>query len=104
MPAARLRWPRRAARTAAGRRIGAADAVELILSGRHDGTVTRQSTLRLPGGHVEVNGIIRRTDDPIRVTVIGGTDQFAGAGGQMVLLRENADRKVSVVRLELILP
>jgi hypothetical protein len=87
-----------------GRRIGAADAVELILSGRHDGTVTSQSTLRLPGGHVEVDGIIRHTDDPIRVTVTGGTQRFAGAGGQMVLLRADPDRKVSIVRLELTLP
>ena len=35
-----------------GERIGTSDAVELIVSARHDGTVTSQSTLRLPGGHI----------------------------------------------------
>jgi hypothetical protein len=86
-----------------GRRIGSSDAVELILSGRHDGTVTSQQTLRLPGGHIDLDGIIRHTDDPLRVTVTGGTGRFAGVGGQLVAT-EDAKRKVSILRLELILP
>jgi hypothetical protein len=86
-----------------GRRIGSSDAVEFILSGRHDGTVTSQQTLRLPGGHVDLDGIVRHTDDPLRVTVTGGTGKFAGVGGQLVAT-EDAKRKVSILRLELILP
>lgn len=86
-----------------GRRIGSSDAVELILSGRHDGTVTSQQTLRLPGGHVDLDGIVRHTDDPLRVTVTGGTGRFAGVAGQLVAT-EDAKRKVSVLRLELLLP
>jgi hypothetical protein len=87
-----------------GRRIGSADGVELILSARHDGTVTSQQTLRLPGGHIDLDGIVRHTDDPFRVSVTGGTGRFSGAGGQLVLIKEDPHRKVSVVRLELVLP
>jgi hypothetical protein len=85
------------------RRIGSSDAVELILSGRHDGTVTSQQTLRLPGGNIDLDGIVRHTDNPLRITVTGGTGEFAGAGGQMVAT-EDAKRKVSILRLELLLP
>lgn len=86
---------------ATGERIGSGDAVELIVSARHNGTVTSQSTLRLPGGHVDIDGIIRHTDNPLRMTVTGGTGKYVGADGQLVLVKEDARRKVSVMRLEL---
>jgi hypothetical protein len=85
-----------------GRRLGQSDGVELILSARHAGTVTDQTTLRLPGGHVEIDGIIRHTDAPLRMTVTGGTGRYAGVSGQLTLLREDTDRKVSVMRLTLL--
>jgi hypothetical protein len=85
-------------------RIGSSDAVELIVSGRHDGTVTAQGTLRLRGGHVQLDGIVRHTDDPLQVPVVGGTGAYAGAGGQLTLLREDVKHKVSISRLDLVLP
>lgn len=87
---------------ATGRRIGSSDAVELIVSARHDGTVTSQSTLRLPGGHIDLDGVVRHTDDPFRITVTGGTGRYAGVGGQLTLLRSDSKRKVEVMRLELV--
>src|SRR4051794_24643624 len=56
---------------ATGNRIGTSDAVELIVSTRHDGTVVSQGTLRLRGGHVELDGIVRHTDSPFRASVTG---------------------------------
>ena len=87
---------------ATGERIGSADGVELIVSKRHDGTVTSQSTLRLPGGHVELDGVVRHTDDPFRVTVTGGTGDYLGVGGQLTLIREDAERKLSMIKVELV--
>ena len=86
-----------------GDRVGSSDAVEFILGGRHDGTVTSQQTLRLPRGHIEIDGIIRHTDDPLRMTVIGGTGDFQGVGGRLVAT-ENTKRKVSILKVELIHP
>jgi hypothetical protein len=83
-------------------RIGTGDAVELIVSRRHDGTVTNQSTLRLRGGHVELDGVVRHTDSPFRVSVIGGTGKYLGVGGQLTLLREDTKRQVVVMKLELV--
>ncbi len=85
-----------------GEKVGTSDAVEMILSGRHDGTVTSQSTLRLPGSHIELDGVIRHTDQPLRMTVTGGTGRYLGVGGQLTLLRSDEDRKVEVMRLDLI--
>ena len=62
-----------------GKPIGTSDAVELIVSARHDGTVTSQSTLRLPGGHIELDGVVRHTDKPFRITVTGGTGRYLGS-------------------------
>lgn len=85
-----------------GERIGTSDAVELILSARHHGTVTSQSTLRLAGGHIDLDGVVRHTDQPFRVTVTGGTGRYLGVGGQLTLLRSDEDRKVDIMRLELV--
>ena len=85
-----------------GKQIGTSDAVELIVSARHDGTVTSQSTLRLPGGHIDVDGVVRHTDKPFRTTVTGGTGRYLGVGGQLTLLRSDESRKVEVMRLELV--
>jgi hypothetical protein len=87
---------------ATGEQIGTSDAVELIVSGRHDGTVTSQSTMRLPGGHIELDGIVRHTDKPFRATVTGGTGAYLGVRGQITLLKSDKDRKVEVMKLELI--
>jgi hypothetical protein len=85
-----------------GERIGTSDSVELILSARHDGTVTDQTTFRFAGGHVDVDGIIRHTDKPLRMTVTGGTGRYLGVSGQLTLVKEDAHRKVEVMRLELV--
>ena len=83
-------------------RIGSLDAVELILSARHDGTVTDDSTYRFPGGTVNTHCVLRHTDDPNRCAVSGGTGDYLGVSGQVTYVRENSKRKVSVVRLELV--
>jgi hypothetical protein len=85
-----------------GAELGTSDAVELIVSGRHDGTVTSQSTLRLPGGHIELDGVVRHTDQPFRITVTGGTGRYLGVGGQLTLLKSDKHRKVEVEKLELV--
>lgn len=87
---------------ATGDRIGTSDAVELIVSGRHNGTVTSHSTLRLPGGHVDLDGVVRHTDAPFQVSVTGGTGKYLGVGGQLTLLREDIKHKVVVMKLELV--
>jgi hypothetical protein len=71
------------------------------VSKRHDGTVVGQGTLRLPGGHVELDGVVRHTDSPFRASVTGGTGRYLGVGGQLTLLKEDHVRKVVVMRLEL---
>ena len=85
-----------------GKQVGTSDAVELIVSARHDGTVTSQSTLRLPGGHIDLDGVVRHTDQPFRTTVTGGTGRYLGVGGQLTLLRSDESRKVEVMQLELV--
>jgi len=85
-----------------GHRIGVSDAVELIVSARHDGTVDSRSTMRLPGGSIELEGVVRHSDTPFRVPVTSGTGRYAGVRGQLTLLREDSRDKVVVMRLELI--
>jgi hypothetical protein len=87
---------------ASGQRVGTGDAVELIVSKRHDGTVVDQSTLRLPGGHVDIDGVVRHTDSPFRASVTGGTGRYLGTGGQLTLIKEDTARKVVVMKLELV--
>ena len=58
--------------------------------------------MRLTGGHVDIDGIIRHTDDPLQMTVTGGTGSYLGVTGQLTMIKEDAHRKVSIMRLELI--
>jgi hypothetical protein len=85
-----------------GKQLGTSDAVELIVSARHNGTVTSQSTLRLPGGPIELDGVVRHTDQHFRTTVLGGTGRYLGVGGQLTLLKSDGQRKVEVEKLELV--
>jgi hypothetical protein len=91
--------PIRAEKT--GQLVASADGMETILDGHHDGTVQQELTFRFAGGTVTVGGEIRHTDTPIRLGVTGGTGRYDRARGQLVLLREDAQRKVTVMRLEL---
>lgn len=84
------------------KKVGEIDATELIVSNRHNGTVTGQSTLRLPGGTLEGGGVIRHTDHPSRGAVIGGTGPYLGVTGQVTVLREDTKHKVTVIRIELL--
>jgi hypothetical protein len=87
---------------ASGHRVGTSDSVELIVSKRHDGTVVNRGTLRLPGGHVDIDGVVRHTDSPFRVSVTGGTGTYLGTGGQLTLIKEDPARKVVIMRLQLV--
>lgn len=86
-----------------GKRVGALDALETVLSARHDGTVRQEFTFRFAGGTVDIAGNLRHTDKPIRLPVVGGTGDFAGVTGQLRELREDPERQVSITRLILIL-
>ena len=82
-----------------GKRMGAMDALETVLSARHDGTVRQEFTFRFAGGTVDVAGNLRHTDKPIRLPVVGGTGDYAGVTGQLREVREAPRRKVSITRL-----
>src|SRR5919108_193244 len=47
---------------ATGRRVGSLDAIETVVSRRHDGTVSMVATLRLADGTLHGGAIIRHTD------------------------------------------
>ncbi|HVQ18885.1 MAG TPA: hypothetical protein VMT27_07605, partial [Actinomycetes bacterium] len=68
----------------------------------HDGTVTDDGTYRVAGGTVNTHCIVRHTDDPNRCSISGGTGDYLGVSGQITLVREDATRKVEVMRLELV--
>jgi hypothetical protein len=85
-----------------GDRIGRTDATETIVSGRHDGTVEMNETLRLPGGLIMLSGVVRHTDRPFRLAVVGGTGAYADARGQVTQVKEDSKHKVTVLRLDLI--
>jgi hypothetical protein len=87
---------------ASGQRVGTGDSVELIVSKRHDGTVVSRGTLRLHGGHIDIDGVVRHSDSPFRVSVTGGTGIYLGTGGQLTLIKEDPARKVVIMRLELV--
>jgi len=88
---------------ATGEQLGTSDAVEMmLLPRRHHGTVTMQTTLRLPGGHIDLDGVVRHSDQPFRMTVTGGNGRYLGVSGQLTLLRENRHRNINVMRLELV--
>lgn len=84
------------------KKIGEIDATELVISNRHNGTATGPSTLRLPGGTLEGESVIRHTDHPSRSAVHGGTGRYLGVTGQVTLLREDTKHKVTVIRIELL--
>jgi len=85
-----------------GKRIGSTDGWEIILSGRHNGTVAGQSVLRFANGSVIVDGLVHHTDKPNVFAVTGGTGSYSGVGGTMTLLREDSKRKVEIMRLDLV--
>ncbi len=85
-----------------GTRMGSMDGWEIILSGRHDGSVAGATVLRLADGNVMIDGMVRHTDDPNIFAVTGGTGSYVGVGGTMTVLRENRRRKVVIMRLEIV--
>lgn len=88
---------------ATGEQLGTSDAVEMmLLPRRHHGTVTMQTTLRLPGGHIDLDGVVRHSDKPFRMTVTGGTGRYLGVDGQLTLLKEDRHRNINVMKLELV--
>jgi hypothetical protein len=85
---------------ATGRRAGSLDAMETVVSGLHDGTVSMVATLRLGDGTLHGGGVVRHTDEPVRLPVTGGTGAYAGASGQLTVTEDTA-RKRTIMRLEL---
>ena len=87
--------------TQTGKRIGAMDGTETIVSLAHHGTVEQPSTLRLHDGLVMVDGIVRHTNDPLRIAVVGGTGRYYDVRGQLTVLREDSKTKRVIMRLDL---
>ena len=85
---------------ATGRRAGSLDAMETVVSGLHDGTVSMVATLRLADGTLHGGAVIRHSDAPVRLPVTGGTGAYAGASGQLTVTEDTA-RKRTIMRLEL---
>ena len=85
-----------------GLKIGSADGTETIVSARHDGTVEMDETLRLADGLVMLSGVVRHTDTPFRLAVVGGTGAYAGARGQISQVKEDRRHKVTVLQLDLV--
>ena len=84
-----------------GQRIGSLEGTETIVSGAHDGTVSQQVTLRLPGGSVMLEGVGRHDDSPFRLAVVGGTGTFNRARGEMVVVGEDEPNKQNIQKLAL---
>ena len=86
-----------------GEQLGTTDAVEMMMfPKRHQGTVTMHYTLRLRGGHIDLDGVVRHSDKPFRIPVTGGTGRYLGVGGQLTLLKEDRRRNINVMGLELV--
>lgn len=84
-----------------GRRVGAFEGMETILSGAHNGTVNLSGAIRLRDGRIEVAGTLRHTDRGQALAIIGGTGAYANARGE-VTERENERRKVTIMRVTLL--
>ena len=84
-----------------GKRIGSLEGTETILSDAHDGTVSQQATVRLPGGNVMLEGVGRHDDSPFRLAVVGGTGNFNRARGEMVVVGEDEPNKQNIQKLVL---
>jgi hypothetical protein len=84
-----------------GRKLGSMDGWEIILSAHHHGTVAGSTMLRLPDGNVTIDGTVRHTDDPNTFAVTGGTGTYSGVSGTLAVVRENTQRKVVIMHLEL---
>jgi hypothetical protein len=82
-----------------GRRIGTMEGIETILAAAHDGTVSQELTLRLTGGEVMVEGVVRHDDAPYELAVVGGTERYLKARGQLEYLGDDEQAKVSRLRL-----
>lgn len=82
-----------------GKRIGSLEGTETILSAAHDGTVSQQVTVRLPGGSVMLEGVGRHNDSPFRLAVAGGTGKFNRARGEMVVVGEDEPNKQNIQQL-----
>jgi hypothetical protein len=85
------------------KRIGMDDGTETVVSASHDGTVEMNMTLRLHDGLVMLSGVVRHTDKPFRLPVVGGTGAYSNATGQMSQLRLDDHRKVTIIKVELFL-
>jgi hypothetical protein len=84
-----------------GRRVGAFEGIETILSAAHNGTVNQSGAIRLRDGRIEVAGTLRHTDRGQALAIIGGTGAYANARGE-VTERENERRKVTIMRVTLL--
>jgi hypothetical protein len=84
-----------------GRRVGTLEGVETVLSAAHGGTVSFSGTLRLQGGTLQVEGVIRHSDRHPALAVVGGTGDYAGASGEMTDA-EDEKRKLSIETITLL--
>lgn len=84
-----------------GKRVGSLEGLETIVSDAHDGTVSQQVTLRLPGGNVMLEGVGRHDDASFRLAVVGGTGNFRTARGELIIVGEDAEHQQNIQKLVL---
>lgn len=84
-----------------GTRIGTADGMETIVGRAGGGTVNMTGVLRLKDGKLHFGGLLRRSDTPQALPVLGGTGAYAGARGTLTA-SEDGTAKVVRLRVELL--
>jgi Dirigent-like protein len=84
-----------------GRRVGATDGMEIVVGRAGQGTVALTGTLRLTDGRIHMQGLIRHSDTPQQLPVVGGTGAYEGASGT-VTVREDMRRKRNIMEVRLL--
>ena len=86
---------------ASGRRVGAADGMSVVVGRAGQGTVTVTATFRLRDGQIHAHGLVRHSDRPQSVPIVGGTGAYEGARGTLTV-RENRKRKRNINEIRLL--
>lgn len=83
-----------------GERRGSSDGLSQVISRRSKGTMSMSGTLRLAGGTLQMQGVLRHSDPAQTLAVVGGTGAYEGARGSvMVSSDDKAERNVWEVHL-----
>jgi hypothetical protein len=84
-----------------GRRVGSSDAMETMVSLRHNGTAMLYGRARLADGVIELAALLRHSDRDQTAVVVGGTGAYAGARGYATVV-EDRKHKRNVITITLL--